>query len=297
MKKIVVLTLCLVTPWMINADETENQLMQELGSFCKHLHKPEWSENLTFAAESYIEKEKSWGKKYKETLALLEKKNPNFLQSDFTMQFNYKRDVPLKSIVTECNEKVAAFEAGLIRKVKKAEDKLAQQQAEEKSANEAREKKELLKAQLIAKKDKEMSAIASSLGYDHYLLSFRSVRQKISEGMSIDDLESYLIFPEEDQSRYTVNNLVEDYVIYNGSDHATSTRRQIAVKKESGKHYEKHTELPKTYYAVVDTKEFKTLLGSKKQVLVYEAIDESGSSGGSMSLVLLTDCRHNFYCS
>ncbi len=59
------------------------------------------------------------------------------------------------------------------------------------------------------------------------------------------------------------------------------------VKKESGKHYEKHTELPKTYYAVVDTKEFKTLLGSKKQVLVYEAIDESGSSGGSMSLVLL----------
>jgi hypothetical protein len=164
---------------------------------------------------------------------------------------------------------------------KENEAKIAAHLAAKEAKRLEREQKEA--AELIVRQQEEKEAAvarkakAKSLGYKDLYPGISSALNTLNNGhSSLKDLKQYLI-THSGSEKFVVVSIVGNYVIYGLNRQKSQFEYeyiQVAVIKQSKGFYGDGASLPNSFYAIKGMKDFSSVLGVTKQLLILKEISE-----------------------
>ncbi|RJE76532.1 hypothetical protein BGP78_11055 [Pseudoalteromonas sp. MSK9-3] len=287
MRRALGLALLCSLPTLSFANSDESGLMEEVAAACYKMRATDWFDEPSMGSDNKLAQQTVLSNEYEQLRLQLEALNPNYAQNTQKVDISGRAAKPFNDVITYCSDKMAALKR-YTREL--AELKVTRAEAERIRLEEeaqAKADKEYAAQMAAQDLDVKLTDIAAEHGYDAYIGSIRAFYQKHYAGASIDELAEYAMVPAEDAERYTMQRVIGDYAIYQGTDDASPHTRLIALEKTSDGSYGQYARLPLEAYVVLEKKTFKTWRGGEKEILVFGRAEDHPAGGSFLVWLFL----------
>ncbi|KID56158.1 hypothetical protein JF50_17910 [Pseudoalteromonas luteoviolacea] len=291
-------------------ENTQNKLIDLMDAMyvtVSNMREADWLGDPQCGSEATLSQEQVLYDQYQSLRAELVTLNPDYIDASAHIVNRYGEQLSFAQAQEEMNIKIHAFESGNKKRaevhVKEAQlqhqQQLAEQlkrQQEDEVKNQAQELKKLKESlapwraienkvhpeESDLQRHTRLQALAEQLQFVSYIDSFQEVYHALRSGVSVDELTQYLVAPEKDQGLYTLLCVVDDLVLYQGTERhlapGSNFSRLLALQYDPQRLNERHSPLPSAAFALIEKRRIAVKMasdcafqpvGAEQEILVF----------------------------
>ncbi|KZN47104.1 cell envelope integrity protein TolA [Pseudoalteromonas luteoviolacea] len=295
-------------------DNSQNKLIDLMDAMyvtVGNMREAHWLGDPQCGSEGTLAQEQVLYDRYQSLRQELVSLNPDYINANAFIVNRYGEQLSFAQAQEVMNIKINAFESGNIKRAEiHAQEALLQHQqqlTEQRKHQQEDEAKSQAQALLELKqslapwrnteevtkpeetelqKHQRLQSLAQSHKCVSYIDSFQELYQALRSGVAFDELTKYLVAPEKDEGLYTLLCVVDDLVLYQGTERnlapGSHFSRLLALQYEPQRYYERYTPLPSGAFALVEKKRIAVKMATDlafqpidamQEVLVFRLLD------------------------